>query len=77
MPNFKPNRTIADSHDRNGLNVCRKVLGRNNAKFYAVQQSTIRFNAEFVRITEIWPNHMTESAECLPKGIRVERSDFD
>ena len=31
----------------------------------------------FVSLAEIWLNHMTESAECLPKGIRVERSDFD
>ena len=50
---------------------------RNNAKFYTVQQSTIRFDAEFVYLTEIWPNHITELAECLPKGIMVERSDFD
>ena len=49
----------------------------NNIKFYAVQQSTFDLMPNFVRIAEIWPNHMTESAECLPKGITVKRSYFD
>ena len=36
--------------------------------------------ADFCRfsiLTEIVLNHMTETAEILPKGLTVERNDFD
>ncbi len=31
----------------------------------------------FSILTEIVLNHMTETAEILPKGLTVERNDFD
>ncbi len=31
----------------------------------------------FLILTEIVLNHMTETAEILPKGLTVERNDFD
>ena len=31
----------------------------------------------FLILTEIVLNHMTKTAEILPKGLTVERNDFD
>ena len=31
----------------------------------------------FLILTEIVLNHMTETAEILPKGLTVEKNDFD
>ena len=41
-----------------------------NFIYYNNQPFDLMLN--FVYLTEIWSNHMTESAECLPKGIDTE-----
>ena len=77
LQNFKPNWNFANLHDRIGWLFTKRVWYRNYAKFYAVQQTTIRFVSEFWSLTKIWLNHITESVECLPKGITAEKSDFN